>query len=322
MTFSKGALVRDFEWTGRIDGPAAEHKRWHAAVQPGTARTADIQLLGFCSDEGVKRNGGRPGAEAGPSAIRTALASLALHHDVTVADRGDVTVDGSDLEAAQERLGVEVGDILTTGSLPLVMGGGHETAFGDYLGLTSRPRRHDRRLGILNLDAHFDLREQAVASSGTPFRQIADAEHQAGRIFRYAVVGISRPNNTSALFSTADSLGVPHLVDEDCQLGDLPAVLRFVDEFLDSVDDLYLTIDLDVLPSYAAPGVSAPATLGVPLPVVQAICTHVARSPKLALADVVELNPRFDVDARTARTAARLLYQIGTTATRRIEEPS
>jgi formiminoglutamase len=81
----------------------------------------------------------------------------------------------------------------------------------------------------------------------------------------------------------------------------------FVAAFLAQVDALYLTIDLDVLPASVAPGVSAPAAYGVPLPVISAVCRQVAASGKLLHLDVAELNPEFDVDARTAKVAARLI---------------
>ena len=65
------------------------------------------------------------------------------------------------------------------GQFPVVLGGGHEVAFGTYLGLAriSRSAHPGDRIGILNLDAHFDLRPGPVPSSGTPFRQIAEHEH-------------------------------------------------------------------------------------------------------------------------------------------------
>jgi formiminoglutamase len=84
-------------------------------------------------------------------------------------------------------------------------------------------------------------------------------------------------------------------------------VQAFVAGFLDSVDVLYLTIDLDVLPASVAPGVSAPAAYGVPLPVISAVCRQVAGSGKLLHLDVAELNPAFDIDGRTAKVAARLV---------------
>jgi formiminoglutamase len=306
-------------WTGRFDGDGPEHRRWWQAVEPyedGEARDhrgtpgapaegRPAVLLGFCSDEGVRRNKGRTGAAAAPAAIRKALGPLAFHLDRAVHDAGDVTVPGPDLEGGQARLGSAVTALLDGGHLTVVLGGGHETAYASYLGVSgSGAVRNGRRLGVLNLDAHFDLRDEPVASSGTPFLQMARAEAAAGREFRYAVVGISEANNTLALFDTADRLRVRYLLDEDCGADRVEA---FVASFLDGIDVLYLTIDLDVLPASVAPGVSAPAAFGVPLPVISAVCRQVARSGKLLHCDVAELNPEFDLDHRTARVAARLV---------------
>ena len=187
----------------------------------------------------------------------------------------------------------------------MVLGGGHETAYASYLGVSaSAAVQSGQRLGVLNLDAHFDLRDEPVPSSGTPFLQVALAEAAAGRDFRYAVVGISEANNTRALFDTAGRLGVQYLLDEDCEAARVQA---FVAGFLADIDVLYLTIDLDVLPAAVAQGVSAPAAYGVPLPVVSAVCRQVAASGKLLHLDVAELNPGFDIDGRTAKVAARLV---------------
>jgi formiminoglutamase len=73
---------------------------------------------------------------------------------------------------------------------------------------------------------------------------------------------------------------------------------------------VYFTVDLDVLPAGVAPGVSAPATLGVPLSVVEACLQLVKSSGKLRLADIAEINPQRDGDGRTARVAARLAWQL------------
>jgi len=298
-------------WTGRFDGDGPGHRRWWQAVTasdelraaaPGRKPAA---VLGFSSDEGVRRNQGRTGAAAAPAALRKALGPLAFHLDRPVADAGDVVVSGEDLEAGQERLGRVLAALLDAGHQTVVLGGGHETAYASYLGVSaSAAVQTGQRLGVLNLDAHFDLRDEPVASSGTPFLQMARAEADAGREFRYAVAGISEPNNTRVLFDTADKLGVRYLLDEDCEPN---RVQDFVAGFLAEIDVLYLTIDLDVLPAAVAPGVSAPAAYGVPLPVISAVCRQVARSGKLLHLDVAELNPAFDIDGRTARTAARLI---------------
>ncbi|MET3721574.1 formimidoylglutamase [Arthrobacter sp. UYEF21] len=300
-------------WTGRFDGDGGDHRRWWQAVTPYVHGTAGAEppaarpavIVGFASDEGVRRNKGRTGAALAPAALRAALGPLAFHLDRAVSDAGDVVVADGALEAGQVRAGQSIAAMLDAGSLTVVLGGGHETAYASYLGVAgSEAVRTGRLLGVLNLDAHFDLREEPVPSSGTPFFQMAQAEAAAGREFRYAVVGISEPNNTRALFSTADRLGVQYLLDENCTAD---RVEEFVAQFLNNVDVLYLTIDLDVLPASVAPGVSAPAAYGVPLPVISAVCRQVAQSGRLLHLDVAELNPEFDIDGRTARVAARLV---------------
>jgi len=296
-------------WTGRFDGDGDEHRRWWQAVAPHLPSASESAsrpavVLGFCSDAGVLRNQGRVGAAAAPAAIRSALGPLAFHLDRDVFDAGDVVVEGDSLEVGQERAGRAISGLLDAGNLTVVLGGGHETAFASYLGVAGSAAVRGKRLGVLNLDAHFDLRDEPTPSSGTPFLQMAHAEAAAGRELEYAVVGISEPNNTRTLFNTAERLGVRYLLDEQCTP---EAVEVFVADFLAGVDVVYLTIDLDVMPASVAPGVSAPAAYGVPLPVISAVCRQVAASGKLLHLDVAELNPEFDIDSRTAKVAARLI---------------
>ncbi|MCK1803446.1 formimidoylglutamase [Nocardia zapadnayensis] len=329
-------MNRTHTWTGRADGPGDEHRRFWQIVEPaeapaapgnraGTdptrpggpaadAPAADAVILGFASDEGVRRNHGRQGAAAGPEAIRAALGSLAVHSPLRVLDAGDAVVAGEDLESGHADLARQIAELRRSpelsGALTGVLGGGHETAWGSYLGLAEECA--DRRLGILNLDAHFDLRQAERPTSGTPFRQIAADRAARGADLDYTVIGISEANNTTTLFDTARELGVTWLSDVESQ--DVARAVRWVEEFAAGVDDLYLTIDLDVLPAAVAPGVSAPAGLGVPTAVILAACAAAAASGKLRHFDIVELNPRYDVDGRTARTAARLVHEILTRA--------
>ena len=311
-------------WSGRHDGDGPEHARWHQAVQlvsgaPGDSPdpAADhVTLLGFRTDEGVRRNRGRVGAADGPAALRRALSPLALHGplahgEVELHDLGDAETVGEDLEGGQVAAAALTSAALDrAGSrLAVVLGGGHETAWSSYLGLVGSGLgpRAGQRWGVLNLDAHFDLREAPRPTSGTPFAQMAAAEQQVGRELRYAVLGIAEPSNTGVLFAKAEQLGVRWWTDQQCLEAGAEGIARFVEEFAAELDVLYLTIDLDVLPAAVAPGVSAPAAYGVPLPLIAAAVRAAACSGKLVLLDVVELNPSLDIDGRTARAAARLI---------------
>ncbi|GAA1490724.1 formimidoylglutamase [Brachybacterium sacelli] len=333
MTNSPGDVAA--LWSGRHDGDGPEHARWHQAVQVlradgnaprgttagpafagASAEDPHVALLGFRSEEGVRRNRGRVGAAGGPAALRRALSPLALHgplarREMGLHDLGDAETVGGDLEGGQARAAA-----LTTAALDrpgarlsIVLGGGHETAWSSYRGLmgSGLGPRAGQRWGVLNLDAHFDLREEPHPTSGTPFAQMAAAERRSGRDLRYAVLGIAEPSNTGVLFDRARSLGVRWWTDQQCLEAGAAGIQEFVEEFTAGLDILYLTIDLDVLPAATAPGVSAPAAYGVPLPLIAAAVQAAAGSGKLTLLDVVELNPSLDLDGRTARTAARLI---------------
>ncbi|CAM4116250.1 formimidoylglutamase [Helcobacillus massiliensis] len=285
-------------------------------------------MLGFRSDEGVRRNAGRTGAADGPRVLRAALSGMALHGplgdgSVAIVDHGDEVTHGEDLEDGQARQADATGRALSAdgNTLTVVLGGGHETAWPSYGGLQQaldagalRPDGADAgaagdrpRWGVLNLDAHFDLRRADAPSSGTPFLQIAEAERAQGRDLNYAVVGIAEASNTKVLFDTARDLDVEWMTDEECASVGRDGIADFIESFAEQLDVLYLTIDLDVLPAHTAPGVSAPAAFGVEFALILHAVQVAARTGKLRLLDVVELNPTLDIDGRTAKAAARLI---------------
>ena len=301
-----------FGWRGRSDsedpGPST---RWHHVVRsfdPGSR--GGVALLGFAVDEGVRRNGGRAGAAAGPEALRAALANVPVRGEPVLWDAGDVVCPDSDLEAAQAQLGQRVRAALAQGCLPLVLGGGHEVAWGTFQGIAAA-REDTQRLLIVNLDAHFDLRIAVRGNSGTPFRQIHDWQAANGRPFHYCVLGDSTFANTQALFDRADAMGVHYWLDEQLQTQDgLEAAQAALADDLAQADAVYLTVCLDVLPGAQAPGVSAPSPLGVPLAQVERLVDQVLASGRLSAADVAELNPTQDRDGLTAMVAARLVARI------------
>jgi formiminoglutamase len=271
------------------------------------AETAQVVIVGFPTDEGVRRNGGRPGAAEGPAAIRQALYKLtpdAEQRDAYVdllqstCDLGDVAT-GPDLQSDQEQLGEILAPHLARGAVAIVLGGGHETAYGHFLGHV----RAQRRVAILNWDAHPDVRplEDGQGHSGTPFRQAL--EHPSGLCRGYTVAGLNPPTvakghldyiadhggtahfNTSISFSAIESIYAAH---ENATL---------------------VTFDLDAVDQAAAPGVSAPATAGLSPHIWLYSAYRAGACSTVRSIDVVELSPPLDPEGRTARLAARTVWE-------------
>ncbi|GAB5519073.1 MAG: formimidoylglutamase [Rhodothermales bacterium] len=281
-------------------------------IRPGTMADLAAQprcvLLGFPSDEGVRRNGGRVGARDGPSVLRSWLYRLTPDPVQIEAfralcqatlDLGDVMCSG-DLEADQAALGEVVHAVLEAGAIPIILGGGHETSWGHIQGYI----RQQQPFRVVNIDAHPDVRplRDGQAHSGSPFYQaltMADGFCQA-----YHVAGLNPSTIAAAHLQRIEHhSGTAHFA-EACS----PALWDAL--YYTEGAPMLATFDLDALDQAAAPGVSAPNAWGLSPKVWLSACEAAGRSPQVVSFDIVELNPAFDRDHQTARLAALSVWHI------------
>lgn len=286
-------------WSGRTDqNPSST--RFHEEVildDKKEIKENDFAILGFESDEGVQRNQGNPGAALAPNRVRQFLANLPFHlNEQSVFDQGNITCTNGALEKAQEQLADKVVPLLEKGSIPIIIGGGHETFYGHFLGVNQF--REDQSLGIINIDAHFDLRLDETPSSGTMFRQALEENEQ----INYLCLGIQRLGNTKVLFDTAATFNVEYLFEDE--MDHLEDVYSIIDNFVKKHDYIILTLCMDALSSSVAPGVSAPSPFGLEAKQVRALLRYIAQKEQTISFDLSEVNPLLDEQNKTARLAA------------------
>ncbi len=292
-------------WTGRVDTEDGQAGlRWHQVVNlldfnAPLPKAEGYCLLGFACDEGVRRNQGRTGAAQGPARLREWAGSLPKTN-VPLFDAGDVFLQiesetpQAEFDQAHELLALKTRDLLQVGYFPILLGGGHDIAFGHYVGYSQAGFFP----AIINLDAHFDLRKPApLPTSGTPFYQIAQLCRSHSRPFRYFCAGIQKQANTQALFDTAERLSVGYSYTLDKQL---------LSQYLPKGSQVLLSLDLDVM---NLPGVSASNPLGFSLKEVIAFMDWIRSTYEVVGFEIAELNPRFDADNLTAKSAAWLLWE-------------
>ncbi|WP_405206291.1 formimidoylglutamase [Aquimarina sp. LLG6339-5] len=264
-------------------------------------------ILGYACEEGVKRNLGRIGAVSGPDQIRKMIAPLSNHFDkeTKIIDAGTIYCIENSLEKTQSITSDKIFQLLNKQYFNLILGGGHDLAYAHYNGI--KKYHPDATIGIINLDAHFDLRSvNDKGNSGTPFYQISKENDR----FKYLCFGIQEESNNQILFKTAKQLDVEFLKNTDFKIENKKAIGSLIDKFIADVDAIYLTIDLDGFSSAFAPGVSAPSPFGFSTDIALFAIERICNSKKLISADIVELNPKYDLDNITAKLAARLVYYI------------
>ena len=312
-------------WTGRkSDQELYLHEKVKCidfSIEPiDVASKKTIALLGYACDEGVRRNQGRIGAVKGPNEIRKMLAKLPNHLNKGIAlmDVGTVECLDGDMESAQARLSEMVAQLLMANAFPILMGGGHDIAYGHYNGIKKylHPKKGNKTIGIINFDAHFDLRSNTPNgrkeenNSGTPFYQIAQGCKKDGTIFNYLCLGIRKDANDKVLFQTAEEHGVSYILNERFNSNHLESVQKHIHQFISKVDHIYVTMDLDGFSSAYAPGASAASPMGFAPGIVLETLKTIIDSKKMISVDIAELNPTYDIVDQTVKLAASLLHFI------------
>lgn len=307
-------------WTGRTSGQQLYLHEKVVFIDLNSEEIPQINapswaLLGYACDEGVKRNEGRIGAVKGPDAIRKQLAKLPNHLSANTAlmDTGTVDCKDGDLKKSQTVLSRTVTQLLKQNTFPILLGGGHDIAFGHYNGIKKYLDSESKKksIGIINFDAHFDLRSNETNNnSGTPFYQIANECKMDQSKFRYMCLGIRRDANDRTLFGTAEDLEVSYIEKKDFKQLHFHKIKDKIEQFIKGVDYVYTTIDLDGFSSAYAPGVSAASPMGFSPEIVLECLDIIIESKKMISLDIAEMNPNLDIDHQTAKLAASLVHYV------------
>ena len=313
-------------WTGRVDDlHDVDSFRMHQIIKlldlkdietlKADPAKLDICLIGYCCDEGIERNSGRTGAKHGPEDIRNKFASLPIPFcdRIQIYDAGNLYCAEGNMEGVQEQLAIGIEQMLDNHLFPIVLGGSHDLSYGHFNGIFNHLRKQSKspKIGIINFDAHFDLRPyDTQASSGTMFAQIADDCAKDDQEFNYLCLGIQTSGNTRSLFNKADSLGTQYVLAREFVESDSETISAKIKTFINDNDYIYFTLCGDVFSSSAAPGVSAMQPFGLEPNHVLRFTKEILQSKKVISFDIAEVSPPLDDDKRTARLAANIVYAV------------
>jgi formiminoglutamase len=263
---------------------------------------ADVVILGFPEDEGVRRNGGRVGAAAAPAAIRRCLYRMGVAEiaDLPIVDLGD-TPPAASLEQRHAKHQDLVRRIVADAKLLIVLGGGNDVAYPDYAGTAAAA---GPTLAI-NVDAHYDVRADTPRNSGTPYRQLIDE----GRLpaARYCVLGAQPFANSPVYTQYLKERGAQVISLRNARARGITATARGL-LAASNAATIFWGFDLDVVNAAEAPGVSAPNPLGMTGEELCALAELAGAEPRTRLIEISEVCPPYDIDQRTCRLAAAAIW--------------
>lgn len=268
--------------------------------------TQGVELYGWPDDEGIRLNGGRPGAAEAPDRIRRFLYRMTPPMDtetrLTLRDRGNL-VSSDSLAVRHEEARRAVSDSFERGAAVLTLGGGHDYGFPDGAGfLDAHAPEGDRRPLVINFDAHLDVRptEQGF-HSGTPFRRLLS--EFSGR-FDFLEIGLQGQCNSRVHADWARRHGAELWMADDVRTAE--AMQSRLISWLGprAGRPLWVSLDIDAISSISAPGCSAAWDRGLASDRIFEALALLDRKTEWRGLGIYEVSPPLDSDDRTSKLAA------------------
>jgi arginase len=273
---------------------------------------------------------GRRGVDMGPSAIRYAgLEERLTSFGCRVTDRGNLLVPEPEALAVEDanarflpeildacaELAALVGDVVSRGGLPLVLGGDHSVALGTLAGLRAAAGEPG---GVIWIDAHGDLNTPRTSPSGNVHGMpLAAALGLAGAGFEHAgltlpavephrvvLVGVRSLDPAERALIRETGIRAITMTEID-RIG----IERAAQEAIDRASGagfVHVSLDLDALDPEVAPGVGTPVKGGLTYREAHLACEDIAESGVVGSLELVEVNPILDRENASAAIAVEL----------------
>lgn len=270
---------------------------------PKDYANSDFVIIGCPQDIGVKRNKGREGAAKAPDIIRKNFYKLVSNPNFLKKkffDLGNINTQGSleEIHKIQEKI---ISQILIDNKKVIVLGGGNDISYPDCKGLSSLKKE----ILALNIDSHFDVRFNKPRNSGTSYFMLLEQEIIKGKNFWE--IGIKSANSSP---------------QHEKYLKSKKANILFIEKLLESKIDkniseilkknksevIFWGFDMDSVKASDAPGVSAPSPFGLASEDAIKIATLAGKDKRTKIFEISEVNPKFDIDDRTSRLAALMIW--------------
>lgn len=269
-------------------------------------KQSEIVILGCPQDEGVRRNKGRIGAALAPDAVRAQFYKLTpFEISARIFDLGDTDTNQT-LEEIHESHSKTVAQVLRDGKRLIVLGGGNDVSHPD--GAAMAEVFNFKNWTALNIDAHFDVRDDEPRNSGTPYRQLLDGNLLLPTNF-YEIA--YQPQAASPhYFEYLQKKGVNLISLKEFQKleSDFQSLFRDKLSRFDSDVSIFWGFDTDSVRASDAPGVSAPSPIGLTAEEFIEMAFLAGSLPQTKIIEFTEVNPHFDIDNRTAKLVACAMH--------------
>jgi formiminoglutamase len=248
-----------------------------------------------------------------PKVVRASLPRMSVYDVETGADLKDIQVhDSGDLmlkitppSEAFESIRQAVAGQTTARELTILLGGNNAVTRPGVHGLDASLGK----VGVLTLDAHFDLRDTDCGlNNGNPIQALLEDGLDGHRISQ---IGLAPFANTRRAHDKAKAAGISvHTIRECRERGTLTVVAEELARLSALCEVIYVDFDIDVIDRGQLPGAPGARPGGMAAHDFFDATRLIGACPKVRAVDLTEFDPNLDVADLGALTAARWFVEL------------
>lgn len=284
-------------------------------IQPfQSGKPADVGIVGIPFDGGVVSH--RLGARFGPQAVREDLREYTTYNsdldvdirDLHIVDCGDIEIAITDFEETHRRVEAVLTQLFETGMTLLILGGDHSLSAPCVRGLCNA--LNGRQIGVIDFDAHHDVRSGWGRNSGLWVREIQEDPRAPVRGTNIVQIGIRGFSYSEYYRDAVRAMGITVFRPVDVRTRGIEAVMaEALERASAGTDAIYVSVDIDALDPPWAPGTNSPVHGGLmPWEVVAGVVLA-GRHPLTRALDIMEIAPPLDVNRVTSTLGAEIAMQ-------------
>ena len=225
-----------------------------------------------------------------------------------VADHGDVAVAGLSIEEACSPIAAAVEASVRAHALTLLIGGHNGVTRPGLRGMAAALGVGLDRVGLITIDAHFDLRETAGGlSNGNPVRALIE-DGLPGR--NISQNGLAPFANTLTMARDAEAAGIAVTTLADCHRRGMAAIVGEALAGLAHVEAIMVDFDIDAIDRAQFPGAPGGRAGGLDSAMFFEAARLLCANPRVRLVDLTEWDPPLDPSDLSALTAGRWVAEV------------
>ena len=178
----------------------------------------------------------------------------------------------------------------------IILGGDHSISYPIIKAFS----KNNKNFKLIIFDAHPDLVNNFIPPTHEDYLKVL-IEQKIVQPKNILLIGVRNADEIEQKYIEKKKINT-------CSIENIPELIAIIQKFC--TEDIYLSIDIDVIDPKEAPGTGYPEQNGITIKNLLIVLKKLKETSKLKMIDLVEVNPKQDINDKTSILGAKIVSEL------------